>query len=92
VSATHEMVLSGIAESGAEEWACPNCEWRILLRWPPECEVLVLDRGDESVSHVGGKNGVRVGPVEVTPVRRQIADRDRQWLRDNGIHWTENSA
>lgn len=82
---THEMVLSGIDESGAEEWHCPACGRRTVLRWPPKYERLVLERGDESVAHVGGKGGLRMsGSVSA---RTAVVDRDRQWLRDLGIAW-----
>lgn len=83
---SHEMVLVESAPTGAEEWACPHCERRVLLRWPPRYERLVLARGDETVMHVGGKGGLRVGAMDATPVARpDPADRD--WLR--GIDWDE---
>jgi len=67
VPARHEMILVGSTESGAEEWACPSCSRRMLLRWPPNYEKLVLEHGDENVIHVGGKGGLRVGKAVVAP-------------------------
>lgn len=80
----HEMVLSGRAETGAEEWSCPRCGRRMLLRWPPHLEKLVLEQGDTSAIHVGGKGGVRAGGITVAPAP---AGADWRWLRDHGIDW-----
>ncbi len=93
VSDKHEMVLIGPAESGAEEWACPTCGRRMLLRWPPHYEKLVLAPGDPTAAHVGGKGGVRLASVEVTPApAAHVPESERQWLRDNGMDWDSRSA
>ena len=63
----HQMILSGCAESGAEEWVCPSCGRRVLLRWPPDYQKLVLERGDVTAIHVGGKGGVQVTEVVLAP-------------------------
>lgn len=89
---THEMVLTGTVESGAEEWSCTSCGRRMLLRWPPHYEKLVLEPGDESAAHVGGKGGVQVGAVEWTPAPQPVAEHDVRWLKDNGIDWNDASA
>jgi hypothetical protein len=87
------MVLTGRAESGAEEWACPTCGRRMLLRWPPDYEKLVLEHGDDSAIHVGGKGGLRVGQAVVAPASgADVPSAERQWLRDNGIDWDGESA
>jgi hypothetical protein len=67
VRETHEMVLNGRAESGAEEWVCPDCGRRVLMRWPPDYERLILEHGDDQAVHVGAKGGVRMTGVEVNP-------------------------
>lgn len=91
--ARHEMILNGNAESGAEEWVCPSCGRRMLLRWPPHYEKLVLDYGDDSAIHVGGKGGLRVGEAVVAPAPAgEVPSADRRWLRDNGIDWNDASA
>jgi hypothetical protein len=88
VSATHEMVLIGPAESGAEEWACPSCGRRMMLRWPPHYEKLVLEHGDENVIHVGAKGGMRMGEVEVTPAHPVgVPEDELRWLNESGIDW-----
>jgi hypothetical protein len=87
------MILNGQAESGAEEWVCPTCGRRMLLRWPPEYEKLVLDHGDDSAIHVGGKGGVRVGGLVIAPTPEgDMQSAEREWLRDNGIDWDGESA
>jgi len=84
VADKHEMVLSGRVEPGAEEWSCPRCGRRMLLRWPPHFEKLVLEPGDTTAVHVGAKGGVRAGGITAAPVP---AGADQQWLRDHGIDW-----
>jgi hypothetical protein len=87
------MILNGSAESGAEEWACPTCGRRMLLRWPPHYEKLILEHGDEAAIHVGGKGGVRLGRVTVAPAPAgEVPEAEQQWLRDNGIDWDDASA
>jgi hypothetical protein len=87
------MILNGRAESGAEEWLCPTCGRRMLLRWPPDYEKLVLEHGDDNAIHVGGKGGVRVGQVVVAPARSaDVPSGERQWLHDIGIDWDGESA
>ena len=91
--ARHEMLPTGSGESGAEEWACPTCGRRMLLRWPPNYEKLVLERGDEAAIHVGGKGGLRVGQIAVAPATvGEVPQAEQQWLRDNGIDWDDASA
>lgn len=80
----HVMILSGQAESGAQEWACPDCGRRLLLQWRPQPERLVLAQGDPSAVHTGGAGGVRAGGVTAAAVPPPA---DRQWLRDHGIDW-----
>lgn len=50
----HSMEWVGSHPSGSEEWLCPACGRRILLRWPPHFEKIVLDPGDELATHTGG--------------------------------------
>jgi hypothetical protein len=103
VPARHEMILSGTGESGAEEWVCPTCGRRMLLRWPPRYEKLILEHGDEAAIHVGGKGGLRIGEVAVAPASlaevplaevppAEVPLAEREWLRDNGIEWDDASA
>ena len=82
------MVLTGRTESGAEEWACPDCGRRMLMRWPPRFEKIVLEDGDATAVHAGAKGGVLMGQAEVTQaVPTDVPDSERRWLRGNGIDW-----
>jgi hypothetical protein len=93
VAEKHQMVISGRDESGAEEWACPRCGRRMLLRWPPHYAKLVLEHGDITAIHVGGKGGVQVTGITASPVPAEdVAGADQEWLRENGIDWDGESA
>jgi len=82
------MILQGRTESGAEEWTCPDCERRLLLRWSPDFQRLILERGDNMAVHVGSKGGVRMTRIEVNPSPSpDFSGEVRQWLADNGIDW-----
>ncbi len=82
------MVLDGGTESGAELWVCLSCDRRMLLRWPPHYEKLVLEPGDEASDHVGSKGGLRVNAAAPAPqAPREVPDSGRQWLREHGIDW-----
>ncbi|MFB4302399.1 hypothetical protein [Actinomadura sp. NTSP31] len=49
---THDMRMIRAEESGTEEWACPTCGRRMLLRWPPHYSKQIIDPGDERACHV----------------------------------------
>jgi hypothetical protein len=80
------MVRTGLTETGAEEWLCPACGRRMLMRWPPHFETLVLESGDSTAVHGGAKGGALMPAVDMTQVPRVPAD-EQQWLRQNGIDW-----
>jgi hypothetical protein len=61
------MVLAGHADGGAEEWFCPSCGRRMLMRWTPEFDTLVLEHGDDAAIHFGGKGGLRLNHLDVVP-------------------------
>jgi len=62
---SHEMRLETRHESGAEEWYCPTCGRKFLLDWPPNYKRIILDIGDESAIHSGGKGGLSMRPPEI---------------------------
>ncbi len=62
----HEMRLEATHPTGAEEWYCPTCGRRFLMQWPPEYKRIILQPGDESAMHSGGKGGIRIGSLDVT--------------------------
>ncbi len=81
------MVRLGQAEDGTEEWSCADCGRRMMLRWPPHYEMVILERGNENAVHVGGKGGLQVGGTTVEARPETVTGKDAQWLRDNGINW-----
>lgn len=82
------MVLTGLTESGAEEWQCPLCQRRMLLRWRPHFEALVLEHGDSNAMHTGSKGGARLRTDGAAPAPSPgPSASEKQWLRSNGIDW-----
>jgi len=61
----HKMVLEKTYATGAEEWCCPTCGRRFIMRWPPRYEKIVLEPGDEYAIHSGGKGGIRLHSAEL---------------------------
>jgi hypothetical protein len=78
----HEMVLNATHASGAEEWLCPTCGRRFLLQWPPDYKKIVLNSGDESALHTGGKGEERLDVSErAHEATEDVADERLQpWL------------
>ncbi|QFG19843.1 hypothetical protein [Actinomadura sp. WMMB 499] len=52
---THRLRMVRVVDSGLEEWACPVCGRRMLVRWPPDCRKEVVDLGDEEAAHVADR-------------------------------------
>ena len=85
----HEMILEGKQPSGAEEWCCPECGYRFVVRWSPQFERVVLADGDVGATHVGMKGGLRISQVAVVPAPHAAS---RRWLNDIGIEWDGPAA
>jgi hypothetical protein len=89
----HEMILEGTQPSGADEWSCPICGRRLVMRPPPNYQKVVLEPGDESAVHVGGKGGIEVGGVAADSATSDRATEDeRAWLDSIGIDWDGPAA
>jgi hypothetical protein len=89
VPSNHEMILAETRDTGAEEWWCPTCGRRMMLRWEP-FEKVVLGRGNEWAVHTGGRGGVSIGQVQVeqleSPPAEQQGERGwPQWLEDIAV-------
>jgi hypothetical protein len=76
-------------ESGLEEWACPTCGRRMLLRWPPDYEKQVIEAGDQKACHVGHTSE---DPAEDPAASSGATQADllqmnngRRWLRETGV-------
>jgi hypothetical protein len=57
----HTMIRLNKDDAGTEEWFCPTCGRRFLMQWPPNYKRTILEPGDESVTHVGGKGDMGMG-------------------------------
>ena len=56
----HVMELERTYPSGAQEWYCPTCGRRCLMQWDPSYKKIVLEPGDERVSHSGTAMDIEV--------------------------------
>ncbi|TDE10195.1 hypothetical protein [Actinomadura sp. 6K520] len=79
---THEMRMVQADASGLEQWACPTCGRRILLRWPPAYEKRVLDPGDQTACHVGATADTPHPPDAPATTEQPLRNRR---LRETGI-------
>jgi hypothetical protein len=81
---THRMTRVAAAADGTEAWECPVCGRRVILRWPPHYQRIVIARGDETVAHASGLGGVTMTmDVCEAPTAADLA-----WLADTGIDWS----
>jgi len=87
LSSAHRMTRTQELGHGREEWSCTQCSRRLLLRMPPEFDKVVLDRGDETVAHVGGTAGVQITGVSASPRTGHLPAAERDWLAAHGIAW-----
>ncbi|MDP4503220.1 hypothetical protein [Nonomuraea turcica] len=87
---THEMVYTRAIDPETNEWSCPSCGRRLLIRWPPHFERLVLEPGDDTAIHTGTQGDITIDLLSAAPAPEITPDaeaRDQHWLRDNGIDW-----
>jgi hypothetical protein len=59
------MVLETVHQPEVEEWYCPTCGRRFLMQWPPAYSKVVLEAGDETAIHGGGKGGIQMGSMQI---------------------------
>ena len=89
----HTMSPTGRTLEGGEEWACPICGRRMLLRWPPDFSKVVIEEGDETVIHVSGSAGLQFSTAGTAPAwPGEVLPADLQWLREVGIDWDDTSG
>lgn len=85
----HEMFLESVRPSGEEEWYCPTCGRRFLMHWPPGFSKVVLDAGDESAIHSGGKAPGDTGTTQAADaLEAQPAEGDDKLLQPF-LQWLE---
>lgn len=89
-AAAHRMYCTYRHEDGAEEWTCPDCGRRIRFGWPPEFLPTTLDAGNETVTHIGGADGVNMVGVNVQSEAKMEIWHDWMDSRyENGIEYRE---
>ena len=69
------------ASGNCEVWRCPECDRTLIIDWKriDSNPIFVLNRGNDTVVHYGGKGGLDIGNIEVASNVGLTAD-DRQWL------------
>ena len=66
----HAMVLVHTHSSGEEEWLCPVCGRRMMIRWSPTYKRTSLDAGDPLALHSASKGaGLVFGAVSIDATR-----------------------
>lgn len=82
----HLMQLEATHESGAEEWICPICGRRILIKWGPSFNWITLEGGDEFAGHSGAKGGISIQAIKQLANDELSADEElkldpwKKWL------------
>ena len=78
----HEMRIEKIHSSDIEEWLCPICGRRLLVRWTPEFQKIVLESGDEYAYHSGSKGGVQIQPPNTVVQENETeSPEEDSWLK-----------
>lgn len=67
----HNMCLTRIHPSGAEEWHCPICSRHIILQGSP-FDKYILDAGNECVIHTGCQAATQLQPIPVIAAEEPI--------------------
>ena len=71
----HEMELVA-AFGDIEEWHCPSCGRRFLLRWAPLSK-RVIEPGDEQAIHGGSRQTAEVDDPYLAPFTAWWSERNR---------------
>jgi len=95
----HVMVLDNIHCADTEEWYCPTCGRRILMKWPPNYKKVILDAGDDEVIHCVGRGGLPFGASQVSQNRESLSEDIQRliqwdvWLEQIGFEswWDRDS-
>jgi hypothetical protein len=74
----HEMIFAKTHSSGAEEWNCPTCGRRMLVRWEPKFKRTVLEAGSPNATHSGFKSDVQVGDRIVSSINENALSEETE--------------
>ena len=87
----HAMELVETHADGADEWHCATCNRRFLIYWPPSYKRVILEEGDESAIHSGGKAGVHIETPQTFAADEADADdvilSEEMRAALNGLDW-----
>jgi DNA-directed RNA polymerase subunit RPC12/RpoP len=56
----HVMVLAAEHPDGSQEWQCPTCGRRFIMKWQPEYSRAILEEGNPNAIHTGGTSGLHI--------------------------------
>ena len=73
----HTMTLENIYPTGNEEWFCPTCGRRVLLKYLPRLDILVLNEGDTNALHNGSQGGLQILSTTLEPADQNVDDGDQ---------------
>ncbi|HEX5940688.1 MAG TPA: hypothetical protein VFY66_00360 [Anaerolineales bacterium] len=77
----HQMIiLERTHPSGTDEWYCPTCGRRILMKHEPKLRKEILAVGDDLAFHSGGNGGLRMGSVQI--VRIDVGTQEEASTKD----------
>ena len=60
------MALKITHPSGAEEWECPECGRKFVVKWGPNFKRVVLVEGDAQTTHAASKGGLHMSTPRIT--------------------------
>lgn len=93
VQENHVMDFVKIHDSGVEEWLCKICGRRVIYKWTPYLNSIVLNIGSVYATHTGSKGGLSVGDVVPKDAEGLAADASEEnnrllgpwedWMREN---------
>lgn len=64
----HELYLSQVYPSGAEEWYCPTCGRRLIVEWREGFEsTVIINYGNKDAVHTGTRHKDPPNTVESEP-------------------------
>ena len=57
---SHQMIHLFTDDTGAEHWHCPECERYLVITWPPNYSKEVVEVGNDTEEHSGGRGGLNI--------------------------------
>jgi hypothetical protein len=87
----HDMLLETTHPSGAEQWSCPSCGRRMVMKWSPKYTRIILNAGDEYAAHSGGKGGLSLNAANIMPEKPNDLPISNEYLQlDLWEAWLNN--